>query len=75
MVVPPDSHVLRMALPACAGEDATLAWVMDKPNATILGVASLLAPMGKPLGTVVGKGRHVFGPVTLNVLLDRVVGA
>ncbi len=44
------------------------------PGATVLEIASLMARTGTPLVAVVDEHRQILGAVTLDALLDRVLG-
>jgi CBS domain-containing protein len=44
------------------------------PGATVLEIASLMARTGTPLVAVVDEHRRIVGAVTLDALLNRVLG-
>jgi CBS domain-containing protein len=65
-----DGRTVRDCLQAEHGELPAV-----DPDATVLEIASLMARTGTPLVAVVDEDRQVLGAITLDVLMDRVVGA
>jgi predicted transcriptional regulator len=64
-----DGRTVRQALPRQNRDLAVVA-----PDATTLEIAALMARTGIPLVAVVGKDRMMLGAITLDALLDRMLG-